>query len=135
MQFTVLELHECKNTRFSCVSRYIILKRKQVKQTANLKSIWIISDDKHKKSQMSENIFKSVHVRPTWMYKGNDDIIILCNTVFYNRDFSLSYLKNKYWLQILFNNCINLHVINLSLHISYPINIPINYINEFAAPK
>ena len=77
---------------------------------------------------MSENIFKSVHVRPTCIYKGIDDIVILCNI-------SLSHLRNKYWLQILFKNCINLHVINLSLHISYPINIPINYINEFAAPN
>ena len=82
MRFTVLELHECKNTRFSCVSRYIILKRKQVKQTANLKSIWIVSDDKHKKSQMSEYVLKFVHVRPTWMYKGINDIALLCNTVF-----------------------------------------------------
>ena len=31
---------------------------------------------------MSENIFKSVHVRPTWMFKGIDDIVILFNTVF-----------------------------------------------------
>ena len=37
--------------------------------------------------------------------------------------------------QILFNIYINLHVINLSLAIFYPINIPINYINEFAAPN
>ena len=50
---------------------------------------------------MSENIFKSVHVRPTWMYKGNDDIIILCNTVCYNGDFVKLFEK-----QILFTNTI-----------------------------
>ena len=56
------------------------------------------------------------------MNKGIDDIVLLCNTV-------------KSMKQILFNNYINLHIINLSLHIFYPINIPINYINEFAAPN